>query len=273
MVIPSVTSTMVFVSVIAFVAVSIVIGIWRGGSPKETVELRKRWGVRTAFGMAIWIIIGAIVPASGVLETKMLPPPPVFLIGASFLLAFAIAFSKIGKRLSRLPLAALIGFHAYRLPLEMVLHYWYVAGTMPVQMTYEGHNFDIASGILAIIIGIWAFCGYMLKAAAWIFNIVGTFLLGVVIFVALTSSPFQFRQYTNEPAVLLIYHFPYSWIVTLGVTGALLGHLVLFRKLSHAIDCFNTEIVGILDSENRHAARCSRKAMAIDVGTSLDHLR
>ena len=35
----------------------------------------------------------------------------------------------------------------------------------------------------------------------------------------------------NEPQVLLVYHFPFSWIVSIAVAGALLGHLVLFRKL------------------------------------------
>jgi hypothetical protein len=56
-------------------------------------------------------------------------------------------------------------------------------------------------------------------------------LLAIVMFIALTSSPFRFRQYMNEPQVLLVSDFPTSWIVSVAVAGALLGHLVLFRKL------------------------------------------
>lgn len=181
--------------------------------------------------MSLWLVIGAVVPLSGILETKMLPPPPLFLVGTSFLLAVAITFSSIGARLARLPLAALIGFHAFRLPLELILHNWYEEGTLPVQMTYAGHNFDIATGILAIVVGAWAMAGRIPRMAVWIFNVVGMVLLATVAFIAILSSPLPFRQYANEPQVLLIYHFPFSWIVSIAVASALLGHLVLFRKL------------------------------------------
>jgi hypothetical protein len=161
----------------------------------------------------------------------------MFLLGASFLLTVFIAFSTLGSRLARLPLAALIGFHAFRLPLELILHNWYKGGTLPVQMTYEGHNFDIATGILAIVLGTWAILGQIPRTAVWLFNLVGSSLLAVVMFTALTSSPFPFRQYMNEPQVLLVYHFPFSWIVSIAVAGALLGHLILFRKLLAQGEC------------------------------------
>ena len=186
--------------------------------------------------MSVWLAIGAVVPLSGTLETKMLPPPPMFLVGTSFLLAVFIAFSSTGFRLARLPLAALIGFHAFRLPLELILHNWYKGGTMPVQMTYEGHNFDIATGILAMVVGTWATLCQIPRTAVWLFNVVGTSLLAAVIFIALTSGPFPFRQYMNEPQVLLVYHFPFSWIVSIAVASAMLGHLVLFRKLLKRAD-------------------------------------
>ena len=120
--------------------------------------------------MSVWLAIGAVVPLSGILETKMLPPPPMFLVGTSFLLAVFIAFSSTGLRLARLPLAALIGFHAFRLPLELILHNWYKGGTLPVQMTYEGHNFDIATGILAVVVGTWAMLGQIPRSGRLAFQ-------------------------------------------------------------------------------------------------------
>ncbi len=237
MVSPSLGSSVAFVAVIAFVSIAIVAGIWRGGPTGELVDAKRRWGIGATICMSIWLVSGAVVPLSGILETKMLPPPPMFLVGTSFLLAVFIAFSTTGLRLARLPLAALIGFHAFRLPLELILHNWYKVGTLPVQMTYEGHNFDIATGILAIVVGTWAMLGQIPRPAVWLFNLVGTSLLTVVIFIALTSSPFPFRQYMNEPQVLLVYHFPFSWIVSIAVAGALLGHLVLFRKLLARVEC------------------------------------
>ena len=238
MVSPSPASSVAFIAIIAFVSIAIVAGIWRGGPTGEPMDTKRRWGIRAVICMPAWLAIGAVVPLSGILETKMLPPPPMFLLGASFLLVVLIAFSSIGLRLARLPLSALIGFHAFRLPLELILHNWYKAGTLPVQMTYEGHNFDIATGILAIVMGTWAMFGQIPRAADWLFNVIGTSLLAVVITIALTSSPLPFRQYMNEPQVLLVYHFPFSWIVSIAVAGALLGHLVLFRKLLKRADCY-----------------------------------
>ena len=237
MVFPSLGSRLAFVAAIAFVSLAIVAGIWRGGPTGEPVATRRRWGIGAAICMSLWLVSGAVIPLSGILETKMLPPPPMFLLGASFLLTVFIAFSTSGSRLARLPLAALIGFHAFRLPLELILHKWYEGGTLPVQMTYEGHNFDIATGILAIVLGTWAILGQIPRTAVWLFNLVGSSLLVVVIVVALTSSPFPFRQYMNEPQVLLVYHFPFSWIVSIAVAGALLGHLILFRKLLARVEC------------------------------------
>jgi hypothetical protein len=237
MVSPSLGSSVAFVAVIAFVSIAIVAGIWRGGPTGEPVATRRRWGIGAAICMSLWLAIGAVVPLSGILETKLLPPPPMFLLGASFLLTAFIAFSTSGSRLARLPLAALIGFHAFRLPLELILHNWYEGGTLPVQMTYEGHNFDIATGILAIAVGTWAMLGQLPPAVVWLFNLVGSSLLAVVVSIALMSSPFPFRQYMNEPQVLLVYHFPFSWIVSVAVAGALLGHLILFRKLLAQGEC------------------------------------
>jgi len=68
----------------------------------------------------------------------MLPLPFLFLVGAGFLLAVVLACSPVGRRLATLPFAALVGFHAFRFPLELVLHNWYHGGTLPVQMTYAG---------------------------------------------------------------------------------------------------------------------------------------
>ena len=233
---PSLGSSVAFVVVIAFVAVAITAAIWRGGLTGESDNTKRRWGIGATMCMLLWLLIGAVVPISGILETKMLPPPPMFLVGAIILLAVSIAFSFTGLRLSRLPFSALIGFHAFRLPLELILHNWYKDGTLPIQMTFEGHNFDIATGILAIVMGAWAMLGQIPRPAIWLFNLVGTSLLVVVICIALTSSPFPFRQYMNEPQVLLIYHFPFSWIVSIAVAGALLGHLVLFRKLLNWVE-------------------------------------
>ncbi len=55
MVIPSPGSTLAFVAVIGFIAVSIVVGVWLGGTAIESAETKRRWGIRAAIGMLVWL--------------------------------------------------------------------------------------------------------------------------------------------------------------------------------------------------------------------------
>jgi hypothetical protein len=126
----------------------------------------------------------------------------------------------------------LITAQGFRLPLELVLHTWEAQGVIPVQMTFEGHNFDIVTGILALVIGPLALRGTAPRAAIWLFNLVGSALLLAVMLIAVLSTPLPIRQYMNEPAVLLAFYFPYGWIVPICVGGALFGHLLVFRWLA-----------------------------------------
>jgi len=140
-------------------------------------------------------------------------------------------FSKVGTSLVSLPVYWLIGLHVFRLPLELILHRWYESGTIPVQMTYEGYNFDIATGVIAFVVGLWAKYASPPKIIVWLFNVVGLLLLLTVVSIAITSAPTPFRQFTNDPPLLLPFYFPYSYVVSIAVTGALVAHLILFRKL------------------------------------------
>jgi hypothetical protein len=54
----------------------------------------------------------------------------------------------------------LVGFQAFPLPLELLMHQAALEGTTPPQMTYTGSNFDIVSGATAPWVGSAAAFGY-----------------------------------------------------------------------------------------------------------------
>lgn len=233
MVQPSTVSTAAFVGVVAAVAVMLVIGAQAAGPRlREAPAYTARWARGTALGVLAWLGVTAALSASGVLEAPGPPPRVMFFLVGSNLAAVIFAFSRPGTRLAAgLPVAALVGFHAFRLPLELVLHRWYVEGVIPVQMTYAGRNFDIVTGILAVAIGVWLWRRGPSRPLVWLFNLVGLALLVTVASIAVLSSPVPFRVFTNDPPVLLAFHAPYGWIVPMCVAPALAGHLVLFRWL------------------------------------------
>lgn len=231
MVIPSSASTMAFLLVVAAVAVMLVAGMHLAGRGEPAASAR-RWTWGTAAGLVVWLAVTGAVSASGVLEAPGLPPRAMLFMGACNLLALVFALSRVGGRLvAGVPIAALVGFHAFRLPLELVLHEWYGQGVLPVEMTYEGRNLDIVTGILAVIVGGWLWRRGPSRALVWLFNLVGFALLLNVAMVAILSSPFPFRVFDSGPPVLLVFYFPYGWILPMCVAPALAGHVLVFRWL------------------------------------------
>jgi hypothetical protein len=230
---PSAASTVAFVGVVAAVAVMIVLGTRAAGPGlREAPDYTRRWWQGTAAALVVWLAVTAAISASGVLEAPVLPPRALFFMAGTNLAAVIFAFSRAGTRLQAgLPIAALVGFHAFRLPLELVLHRWWVEGVLPVQMTYAGRNFDIVTGILGLSIGLWLWRRGPSRPLVWLFNLVGFALLLTVGSIAVLSSPVPFRVFTNDPPVLLAFHAPYGWIVPMCVAPALAGHLLIFRWL------------------------------------------
>lgn len=183
--------------------------------------------MKFALGLAAWLFSIALVVKSGFLAEAPMPRLPAFMAMVN-LVGIAVAMSSVGKKLaSALPIALLLTFQGFRLPLELVLHSWVEQGVIPPTMSWNGSNFDILSGMLCFIA---APAAQKNRSVAWICNIVGLALLLNVMRVAIFSSPLPFA-WDVSPPLLLAFQLPYALILPVCVTGALFGHLVLTRKL------------------------------------------
>jgi hypothetical protein len=106
------------------------------------------------------------------------------------------------------------------------------SAVVPVQMTYAGYNFDIVSGALAALVGIWAFVH---RPPTWVvlgFNSVGSLLLLNIVSIAVLSMPTPMRAFQNDPPNTFVAHLPFVWLPSLLVQAAWFGHLLIFRWLS-----------------------------------------
>jgi hypothetical protein len=228
----STASTIAFVALVLSLVVLLVLAAGRPVRPDEVPARRQRWRRRTTLLALLWLALTGAIPASGVLATRALPPPAFFYVFGCLALAAAAAYSPLGTRLvASVPIAWLVGYQCFRLPLELILHSWYEQGALPVQMTFEGQNLDIISGALALVVGIWAAYGRVPRAVLLGFNLLALGLLLNVSAVAILSTPTPLRIYQNDPPVLLPWSFPHAWIVPWCVGGALFGHLLVFRWL------------------------------------------
>jgi hypothetical protein len=171
------------------------------------------------------------------------PPPFAVLISSCLALALGLALSPVGDRFARgLPLAWLVLAQAFRLPLECVMHEAAREGTMPVEMSFAGYNFDIVTGASACLVGPWLHWrrGGLAHPRAglwlvWIWNLVGSVLLAIIVGLAVAASPVV-RAFGDDPAHVntWVAHFPFVWLPAVLVVAALFGHVVVFRALSRS---------------------------------------
>src|SRR5262245_11829890 len=170
--------------------------------------------------------------SSGILQQwDRRPPPFALIIAGVVIVSLILAFGGVGTRLARhIPLWTLVAIQSFRLPLELAMHSLYERGIMPIQMSYSGRNFDIVTGITAIVVAMLAKAGYggRTLVAAW--NVLGLALLVNVVVVAIVSTP-TFQFFGPDRVVTFVTYTPFVWLPAVMVVAALAGHLVIFRAL------------------------------------------
>jgi len=185
-----------------------------------------------ALGAGAWLAFAAGLGLSGFLAHDGLPPRLLFLLLPTLALPLLFGLSRTGAQLAKAPLSLLVAFHAFRLPLELVMHQAAAERVMPPQMTFTGMNFDITTGATALLVAALAARGW---APRWLllgWNALGTLLLVVILTIAVVSLP-AFAAFGHEPARLntWVAYFPFVWLPAGLVSAAVLGHVLLWRRL------------------------------------------
>jgi hypothetical protein len=189
--------------------------------------------MRVAGAVLAWLLATALVAASGALRRFDATPPPFAVLAFAIgIVGIAVPCSSLGTLLIRgLPLRALVGFQVFRFPLELLMHRTFVEGLMPVQMSYSGQNYDIVSGITAGALALWPGLGRVPRWVVAFWNILGFVLLVNIVTVAVVSTPL-FRWFGNERLNTFVTYPPFVWLPTVLVVAALMGHILVWRRLS-----------------------------------------
>jgi hypothetical protein len=219
------STTLLFSALVLIVAAFVFTAMWS----------RARIGRAAALGILVaFIVLPGVLAARGVLDRyDPLPAPALLLLLGLTLLTVVIAISALGARLAAgVGLAAIVAFQAFRIPVELLLHRLHAEGVVPVQMTYEGRNFDIVTGVTGLVLGLWLLRSKAVPRGlvlAW--NVLGLVLLANIVIVAILSTPVSFRRFLESPPHTLPSTFPYIWLPSFLVQVALASHLLVFRAL------------------------------------------
>jgi len=184
--------------------------------------------------IAVWLILQAILGQTGFYEVNNTIPPRFVLMVMPPMLFIIILFNtQKGKAyIDGLDLKKITLLHVIRIPVEIVLFGLFTVKLVPQLMTFEGANFDIFSGISAILMYF-----LMLKKASFnkalmiIWNVVCLILLLIIVAIAILSAPSPFQQLAfNQPNIGVLY-FPFNWLPSFIVPVVLFCHLAALRKL------------------------------------------
>jgi len=165
-------------------------------------------------------------------QNMMYPPRFFFLIAPELLIIITLFATKRGRAfLDSLDLQKLTILHTIRVPVEITLYFLFVAGLIPMLMTFEGYNYDILSGLTAPVIFLLYFVRKKINSTVLlIWNLVCLTLLINIVTIALLSvqTPFQKLAFDQPNAGLAF--FPFVWLAGIIVPIVLLSHLVSIRQ-------------------------------------------
>lgn len=202
---------------------------------KQFSEYSNQIGSKFLLISISWISFVSLLSLTGFLSNFSTFPPRVVLIiiiPLLFFIFFIAPSKKVNKHLESSPTHVLIFLQAFRIPVEILLWVLYKADALPIQMTYDGLNYDIVTGILAIPVGYYLFK----KSAAHkfvgiIFNIIGLLLLVNIVSIAILSMPSPIRYFMNEPANVAVTWFPIVFLPAYLVPMAYYMHILSLKQL------------------------------------------
>ncbi|MEP6850214.1 MAG: hypothetical protein ABI999_15250 [Acidobacteriota bacterium] len=186
------------------------------------------------FLIPFWFILQGVLGIGDFYHYTDTFPPRVFLFGVfPVLLLIAVYFAFFRKKLVEgLSTKVLTILHVVRIPVEFVLLWLFQSGQVPRQMTFEGWNLDILSGLTAPIIYFLAFRnGKINRPLLIVWNLAALGLLANVVTIAFLSFKSPMQQIAFAQPNIAITYFPFIWLPTIVVPAVLFAHLAALWNL------------------------------------------
>lgn len=222
-----------FISIVFLMAGLMILATrWAGRLEDEPASTSRRWTVGASVVIGLYLGVGFVLAQGGTLTDFSHMPSPFMklLFTGTMINVMLSAVSPWGKRMVKgFSLQALFGFQVFRILVEALLMVLYKSGIAPIQMTVEGRNLDIITGLLALAVLILVKRDQLSKIAYAILNFLGLGLLLNVVIVGFLSLPTPFQVFTGDNT--WITRAPFVWLPVFLVQIALSGHILSFRKL------------------------------------------
>lgn len=196
-------------------------------------ERKKKIFIGTVFALAGWAIVTGILSLSGFFRDFSTFPPKfiIILIVPLVTIVWAVNTKTVKEILNHTPPEIIIRLQSFRIFVEILLWMLFIDNLAPIQMTFEGRNFDVLSGISAVIVAFMVSRKQLSRPLIILWNFACLGLLLNIVTVAILSLPTPFRFFMNEPANTIVAEFPVVWLPALLVPLAYGLHFLSLRQL------------------------------------------
>lgn len=225
-------------AILTLVCFSLLVTLLFNGVHKTDWEVKRKqkFKITLLSSLIIWAVFITYWSLSGILGDFTRFPfnlMPVLFIPLITVVSimFSSSFTSV---LNHVPPHHVIHLQSFRFFVELLLWALFVAGVLPIQMTFEGMNYDILAGITAPIVGWLVMQRRISKPLLIGWNIVCLGLLINIVTVAILSTPTPLRVFMNEPSNTIVTKFPVSLLPGFLVPLAYSLHFFSLRQLLSA---------------------------------------
>jgi hypothetical protein len=180
-----------------------------------------------------WLILLGILSTRGFFSNfSALPPRLSFALLIPLPVVLLFIRSRAGKRLlQQIQPQWLFYLQSFRILVEIAIWLLVRNGSLPEQMSFEGRNFDLLTGLFAFPVGYYCFVKKSWPpVAAVLYNIGGLILLVNVIVISMLSMPTPLRMFHNQPDSSLLAKFPFIYLPGVLVPFAYTLHILSLRQ-------------------------------------------
>jgi hypothetical protein len=203
-------------------------GAGRRGQPPGDA---RRVGRTVALVLGAWLALSAALAAGGLLAAPSGPPRwPLLPITAFAAIALVTRSAAAGRVLSHVPHAWPIAAQTFRVGVELALFALHTEGRAPVQIMFEGRNFDVLVGVSAPVIAWLVARGRIGAKGALVWNALGLAVLANTVVTIATSTPGPLHHDWPGAPLTAIMAWPIVWLPAFLMPAALMPHVVSVRQ-------------------------------------------
>ncbi|MGW9684540.1 hypothetical protein [Flagellimonas sp. 2504JD1-5] len=194
---------------------------------------RNRAVILTTLGIFSWLALQYFIWTTGFYYDLSLPPRiPLFMVLPLFLfIVFFMFKNRNHKVLASIPIALPIAVQSFRAVIEVLFYFTFIQGILPVQVTFEGANYDVLIGLSAIVMAVYANRPNASRKVLLVWNIIGILVVLFAAFIFITS--FYFPSIWGDTGIPIGFNqFPFLLLPTFLMPFAVFLHVLSIVQLT-----------------------------------------